>query len=84
MLRLVPPSPPTPADNLRRVLHEARPDGMLQCNRCGCQASVTVVQGARVQKGRVSGGTVTARHVCAQCFKAGLIAPLLPELKRIE
>lgn len=84
MLHLVPKTTPTPADNLRRVLHEARPDGMLQCNRCGCQASVTVVQGARVHKGRVTGGTVTARHACAECFKRGVDSPLLPELKRIE
>lgn len=83
-LRLVPPSPLLPADKLRRVLHETRQDGMLQCNRCGCRSAVTVVQGARVHKGRVQGGTVTARHACEECFKRGEIVPLLPELTPIR
>lgn len=84
MLRLVQPTQPTPAEQIRRKVRQTREDGVLQCNRCGCRASVTVLQGAWIEKGRVTGGTVTARHACAECFKRGEIIPLLPELTPIR
>ena len=84
MLRLVPPTQPTPAEKIRRKVRQTREDGVLQCNRCGCRGSVTVVEGAWIEKGKVTGGTVTARHACANCFKRGEIVPMLPELTPIR
>lgn len=85
MLKLVPPSEPTPAEKVRqRVKRMVRPDGMLQCNRCGCRTSLTTVNGAVVKNGRKQGGTVIDQDVCAECWKRGIHSPMLPELKPVE
>lgn len=83
-LKLVPKTPPSPAEEVRqRVKKMRRPDGMLQCNRCGSRTAVTVVTGAFLKNGRVQGGTVTAKYECAMCWKQGIWSPLLPELREI-
>jgi DNA-directed RNA polymerase subunit RPC12/RpoP len=72
VLHLVPPTPPTPADELRqRIRENERWDGDLQCNRCGCRTAITLVQGAKLRKGRVTGGVVLARYACAECWARG-------------
>lgn len=84
-LEIVPPSQPSPAEQVRqRVRRMARPDGMLQCNRCGCLVSLTTVNGIVVEKGRKTRGTVIEKDVCAECWRRGVIVPMLPELKQIE
>ncbi|MGE8451551.1 MAG: hypothetical protein ACN6OP_13190 [Pseudomonadales bacterium] len=84
-LRLVPPTEPSAAEQVRhRVRRMARPDGTLQCNRCGSRTAVTVVTGAAVKNGRVQGGTVLARYECAECWKRGIYSTMLPELKPVK
>lgn len=69
---------------MERVKKVRRPDGMLQCNRCGSRTSATIINGARVENGRVKGGTEIHRHVCFDCIRQGIYSPMLPDLKLIE
>jgi len=84
MLRLVPQASPSAAERARqRVKRVARPDGMLQCARCGCRTAITAVSGSIVRNGRVQGGTVVARYECANCWKAGIFSPMLRNLEPV-
>lgn len=84
-LSLVTKTAPDDTERIRqRVKAFVRPDGMLQCNRCGGRSAVTAINGATVKNGRVQGGTVTDKLVCDECRKQGVIVPMLPELKKIE
>ena len=86
MVKLVPPSPPSPKQAVfERIKKMPRPPGLLQCNRCGCRSSLTIRNGDRVVNGRIMPGTVIAKHICANCYKSdGLEVSMLPELKRVE
>lgn len=78
-LQLVPPTEPTPAEAVRqRVKKMARPDGMLQCPRCGCREVLNTQAGVTITKGRRKPGTKIAIDECAQCWKAGLHVSMLP------
>lgn len=84
MLSLVPPTEPSPKEAVKqRLQRNIRPDGMIECNRCGCRTAVTVINGATVNKGRVQGGTVIQKLICDECRKQGVITPMLPELRQI-
>ncbi len=85
MLKIVPKIEPTPAEAVReRIKRRARPDGMIQCNRCGGRTIMTTVTGAFIKNGRKSGGTVTDKDVCYHCHQRGIFSQMLPELKRIK
>jgi len=84
-LKLVPKSEPTPKERAtERVKKMRRADGILQCNRCGCRTSLTTVNGAVIKNGRKQGGKVIDQDVCAECWKRGVISPMLPELKPVK
>jgi hypothetical protein len=81
-LRLVPPGEPTPAERVTlRVKKAPRPDGLLQCNRCGGRTSLTTVNGQAIQNGRKTGGTVIDKDECAECWKRGIHSSMLPAVK---
>ncbi len=83
-LSIVPPSEPSPAEKVRqRIRGMDRPDGILQCPRCGCRASATVTAGSRIVNGRREAGTVIAKDVCDECRKRGIHSPMLPEIKSV-
>lgn len=83
-LKLVPKVDPSPTEAVRqRVKTMQRRDGALQCNRCGCRTSLTLVNGAIVKKGRKQGGTVIEKDICAECWKRGDVVSMLPDMKRI-
>lgn len=85
MLKIVPKTEPSPAEAVReKVKRRARPDGMIQCNRCGSRTIMTTVTGAFIKNGRKSGGTVTDKDVCYHCHQRGIFSQMLPELKRIK
>lgn len=85
MLKLVPKTDPLPKENVRqRVKRMARPDGVLQCNRCGGRTMMTATNGVSIISGRKTGGTVLAKDVCADCYRQGIVTPMLPELKPIK
>lgn len=85
MLKSVPKSDPPAAELIRqRIKRRARPDGMIQCNRCGGRTIMTTVTGAFIKNGRRSGGTVTDKDVCYHCHQRGIFSQMLPELKPIE
>jgi hypothetical protein len=85
MLKLVPAVAPSgKAQVTERIKKMPRPDGALQCNRCGSRTSATIINGARVENGRVQGGTEIHRHVCFDCIRQGIYSPMLPDLKLIE
>lgn len=84
-LKLVPKTNPSAAEEVRqRVKRMARPDGAMQCNRCGCRTSLTTINGQVIRHGRKTGGTVIDKDVCAECWKRGIYSPMLPELKPIK
>jgi len=84
-LKLVPPSPPSLADDVRlRVKRIKRPDGMIQCNRCGGRTLLNTVNGAYIKNGRKTGGTKIDENVCADCWRRSIFSPMLPELRRAE
>ena len=85
VLKLVPKTEPDPAQRVReRVKKMARPDGMLQCNRCGGRTVMTAKTGVIIKNGRKTGGTVTEDNVCADCFKRGIFSPMLPPLQPVK
>ena len=84
-LRLVPETEPGPMEKLRqRIKKMPRPEGMLQCHRCGRRARVAVVSGAFVRNGRKQERTVIAKEQRAECWQRGIFSSMLPELKRID
>jgi hypothetical protein len=84
-IELVPQSAPDAKEAVRlRIKRMPRPDGMLQCNRCGCRVSLTTVAGAIVKNGRKQGGTVLKKDVCAECWRQGIFVSMLPELQPVK
>jgi hypothetical protein len=84
-LKLVPKIEPSQEETvIERLKRRARPDGALQCNRCGSRTAVTELHGACIKNGRVQGGQVTEKLVCALCYKRGIISPMLPELMSVK
>jgi hypothetical protein len=86
-LQLVPPGQPTPAEKIfLRHKQIPRPAGMLQCNRCGSRAMLTVVTGVIIDKSgrKQNRGTVIDKDVCASCWKQGIIVPMRPAVKAAE
>jgi len=83
-LELVPPTVPDRKTALIERIKSVRHDGVIQCNRCGCRSMVTETSGAIVKNGKKQGGKVTAKDVCAECYKRGIHSPMMPELKRID
>lgn len=84
-LKLVKPSPPSPKQAVvERVKKMPRQPGMLQCNRCGGQAVVTVTAGASIKDGRYQRGTVITDRECLECWKQGIFSPMQADLKPIK
>lgn len=69
---------------MRQRIRRERPDGIVQCNRCGSRTVMNTVTGAFISKGRIQGGTKTDVNVCYHCHTRGIFSEMLPELKRIE
>lgn len=85
MLYIVPPAAPDEKEKARRrIRHMDRPDGVLQCNRCGGRAVAIIEAGVAVHNGRRTHGTMIHKDICAECFKRGLIVPMLTELKEAK
>lgn len=85
MLKLVPKTDPPPAEKVRqRIRKMARPDGALQCNRCGGRTAMTATNGMSILNGKRYGGTIVVKDVCADCYRQGIVTPMLPELQQIK
>lgn len=83
-LELVPPTVPgRKTAMLERLKVTGRSQGLMQCPRCGCRTMVTETTGAHMNLGKKIGGTVTAKDVCAECYKRGINSPMAPEIKPI-
>jgi hypothetical protein len=83
-LRVVPPTPPTRAERVRQRLKATpRPEGMLQCNRCGGRLVLTTEAGVIIRDGRRVAGTKIDKDVCAECWKRGIFSPMLPDVKAV-
>jgi hypothetical protein len=81
-LHLVPPAEPTPREKVvQRVKSAPRPDGMLQCNRCGSRTVLNTENGVIVKNGRRQRGTRIDKDVCADCWKQGIHSPMRPVMK---
>jgi hypothetical protein len=61
-----------------------RPDGMLQCPRCGSRTIMTSKNGVVIANGRKKYGTVIHEDVCADCFRNGDIVFVNAGPKPIE
>lgn len=76
-LRLVPKREPDAAEAVRtRVKRMHRPDGMMQCPRCGGRSVLKVEAGVVVHKGRRQRGTVIVKDVCSHCWKRNIIVDM--------
>lgn len=81
-LHLVPPAEPAPREKvLGRVKRQERPDGVLQCSRCGCRTVLNTENGVSVKNGRRKAGTKIDIDICAECYKRGIIVPMVTQLK---
>ena len=54
-----------------RVKAMPRPNGMLQCPRCGSRTIMTSKNGVMIIDGRKKHGTVIHEDVCADCYRKG-------------
>lgn len=69
-LTIVPKRAPTPKEAvLERIKAMPRPEGMLQCPRCGGRTKLTIETGAMVVKGKLKKGAIIHRDICAVCWK---------------
>lgn len=83
-LYVVPPSTPDAKTALvERIKDIARPDGMVQCSRCGGRDTLTIRNGDRIVGGKIKAGTVVEKGICAHCWKRGIIVDLIPPKPRI-
>lgn len=81
-LTLVPKTEPSDKEKaLIKMRNRPRPEGMLQCNRCGCRGVLTIKAGVIIKNGRKQGGTVIAKDICAFCWKQGIFSEMIPQLK---
>ena len=81
-LRVVPPAEPDSNEKVRqRVRAMPKPDGTLQCNRCGGRTVLNTENGVIVKNGRKQRGTKIDTDVCANCWKLGITVPMLTALK---
>lgn len=72
-LTLVPKRDPEPAEAVRtRIKRMARPDGLLQCPRCGGRSVCKIENGIIISQGKRLPGTVIAKDVCADCWRSGI------------
>ncbi len=85
-LHLVPQAEPSPKQAvIERVKAMPRPEGLLQCPRCGNRGMITqIIGGAFVKNGRRQGGTEIEKDICSECFKRGIRTTMLTDIKRIE
>lgn len=82
-LQLVPPSPPDAKTALvERLKAMERPDGMLQCNKCGGRQTLLLRSGDRIEAGRVKPGTIIETGICPHCWKQGVIVDMIPSKPR--
>ena len=84
-LHLVPPAlPPDRKTTLvERIKEMPRPDGMLQCSRCGGRDTMTIRNGDAVVNGRLKPGKVIEQGICPHCYKRGVIVDLMPPKPKI-
>ncbi|KAB0586175.1 hypothetical protein [Comamonas kerstersii] len=84
-LYLVPPAlPPDRKTTLvERIKEMPRPDGMLQCSRCGGRDTMTIRSGDMVVDGRIKPGKVIEQGICPHCYKRGVIVDLIPPKPKI-
>jgi DNA-directed RNA polymerase subunit RPC12/RpoP len=81
-LHLIPSIEPDPNEKARqRVRKMPRPDGLLQCNRCGSRTVLNTENGVVVKDGRRRNGTKIETDVCADCWKQGIAVQMQPAVK---
>lgn len=69
-LELVPKREPDPAEAVRtRIKKMDRPDGMLQCPKCGSRSAAQVETGIVITNGKRKRGTVNEKDICAHCLE---------------
>jgi hypothetical protein len=84
-LRSVRPAEPSPVEKvLQRLRRAPRPDGMLQCNRCGGRTVLNTACGVIVKNGRRHPGTKIDTEMCANCWKQGILSPMQPKLQAVD
>jgi len=68
---------------VERIKDIARPDGMVQCSRCGGRDTMSIRNGDRIIGGKVKAGTVIEKGICPHCWKQGVIVDLIPPKPRL-
>lgn len=82
---IVPPSKPTDKEEvILRIKKLPKPDGAIQCKRCGGRTIMNTVTGAVIKNGHKHGGTKTDKDICYHCHMQGIFSPMLPTFKVIN
>lgn len=83
-LKLIPPAEPDEKQAaILRIKQLRRPDGLIQCPRCGSRTVMNTVTGAFYRDGRKQGGTKTDENVCYHCHMKGITTFMIPDLPRL-
>lgn len=81
-LKLVPKTEPSDKEKaLIKMRNRPRPEGMLQCNRCGCRGVLQIKAGVFLKDGKKKGGTVIVKDICAFCWKHGIFSEMIVNIK---
>ena len=82
-LHLVPPAAPSPKQALvARVKAMPNQGPYLQCSRCGCRTVLTTTSCATNHNNQYRRGTLVDDRVCAECWRRGILVPMLPDKLR--
>lgn len=82
---IVKPTEPSEKEKVYlRIKSHPKPDGMLQCSRCGSRSSLTIKNGVIIKNGRKHGGTIIEKDICANCWKVGIRIQMIKEIKSIK
>lgn len=85
-LHIVPKAEPSPKQAvIERIKAEPRPDGLLQCPRCGCRTIITrLVNSAFIKNGRRQGGTEIEKDICGECYKRNIRTNMKTQIKTVK
>ncbi len=86
-LRIV-PTVPAPEPTEQQKMHQRlkampKPEGMVQCHRCGGRTVMSTWNGSMIKDGRYKAGTVIEDKICYGCHMRGMWTPMIPSPPKV-
>ena len=75
--------PDSKTARLERIKALPRPEGMVQCPRCGGRDTLIIRHGDRIENGRLKPGMVMDHGLCPHCWRSGITMDLIPPKPKI-